>query len=311
MPRPSRLRQIVFGSLRVATLLVVCAIALLYIDYRVARAAVFERLLGLGQRMAPYLDDDRTTERPREVRLNGARFWVAAGKTAHPPAMVRKFYRDRYVGKDGGLTDLANEMSKRKSLPAGVPEMRVFEFGEGDTGGVASLDFGDSKQDLRTLASRLKKMVTTGDLGDLASLRYCYTERKPDGGTRFLTVWTDASFSLRQLVPPADAVDAPGFDVADVPRYPGHVRILSAEESGMPQRMSVYEGPAGSPEAAKVFYRARMNTLGWQEEPTFAKLAEDQGKSGLHFVRDGREVFLTFTDRAAGQGLSVVVIQTH
>ena len=60
-----------------------------------------------------------------------------------------------------------------------------------------------------------------------------------------------------------------------------------------------------------MFYRGRLRTLGWAEEPTFAQLAANQGKVGLHFAREGHEAFLSLSDREAGQGVSIVVLQTH
>jgi hypothetical protein len=303
-------RQHLYGSLRVAAFLAVVAAVLLYVDYRAARASVFERILGVTQRMVPYLDDPRTTEAPRSVHVNGARFHVAAGHTAHPPEQVRKFYRDRYRGKDGGLSALADDLKRRGAAVPALPG-DGFEFGDAQRGGVAALDWGDGKQGLPELATRLKRLVATGDLGELARLRYCYTERDEQGGTRFLTVWTDERFNLHQLLPPAGGQDAPGFDLDGVPRYPGSVRTLSMDESGVTQRMSVYESLVGSPEAASLFYRGHMKTLGWTEETTFSDLAANESKVGLHFLRDGHEVFLTLSDRQGGQGLSVVAMQTR
>lgn len=294
---------------RVATLLGVTLAVLLYVDYRVARAAVFERLLGLGARMAPYLDDAATTEMPRIVHINGARFYVAAGNTAHPPEQVRKFYKDRYSGKDGGLSDFAAQLGKHGALPR-TEKLGTMDFGDEKSGAVAALDFGDGKSGIRELAARMKTLVDTGSVGDLARLRYCYTEKNGKGGTRFLTVWTDDRFNLWQLAPRDGRGDAPGFDLDGVPRYPGTSRILSSEEVGMPQRMVIYEGP-GSADTARLFYRGRLGSMGWSEDPKFAQIADNQNKVGLHFTKNEHELFLTLGAMEQGQGLTIVAIQTH
>src|SRR5260370_39682510 len=112
-----RARRYTAAVLRLAAFIFVVAAVLLYIDYRVARASVMERLLGIGQRMAPYLDDARVVEKPREVHMNGLRMWVAAGHTEHPPAMVRHWDAERYAGK-GSAPDVRTEALKTvKGLP--------------------------------------------------------------------------------------------------------------------------------------------------------------------------------------------------
>ena len=96
----SRARKYVRPVLRL-TAFVLCVGAVLgYLDYRAAEASVMERLLGIGQRMAPYLDDGRSTEAPRQVRINGVKLYVAAGHTEHPPQFVKKWYTDRYAAND-------------------------------------------------------------------------------------------------------------------------------------------------------------------------------------------------------------------
>jgi len=260
--------------------------------------------------MAPYLDDPRSVELPREVRINGARFFVAAGRTGHPPQHVRRFYRDRYEGRDGGLRAFATDLEKKRSLPQGIPAAHTFEFGDGERGGVASLDWGAEKHGIAEIVRRMGRLAETGDLGEVARLRYAYTERRDDGGTRFLTVWTDETLSFRQLLPASGVGDAPGFDIDGIPRFPGTTRALSMEEAGNPQRLTVHEG-GGSPSTAAMFYRSRMKQAGWVEETTFAELAAHQQRHALHFLREGHEAFLSFSDREDGQGVSIVALQTH
>ena len=307
------MRKYILPSLRVLSLLLVAAAVLLWIDYRVARASVLEHLLGFGEAMAPYMDNPRTTEAAREIRVNGATFFLAAGHTEHSPAEVRKFYRDRYIGKDGGLGDLSADLVKKHALPKGMPEARVVDFGNDNGGGVAALDWGEGKSDIGAIVKRLGKIVKTGDLGDFARLRYAYTERRSTddgGGTRFLTIWTDERFNLNQLIAPARGADAPGFDIDRIPRYPGTTRSVSMEEVGLPQRLVVYEG-GGSPSTAQMFYRARMKSYGWVEEKNFAEVLAQKGQTGLHFASEGHECFLYLSDRAQGSGLTVAVLLQH
>ncbi len=302
-------KRYIWPVLRLTSFLLASLVLLLYLDYRAARASVMERLMGIGQRMAPYLDDGRFTEAPRDVRINGVKLHVAAGHTDHPPSFVRKWYADRYAAKGDGLDSLTQDLKKRGALPPEAPSLNQLAFGTDDTGGVAALDYGE-KLSLETLRQRISRIADVNDLGSIGRLRYVWYEKNGKGGTRFLTVWTDDKFELGKLIP-GERKDADGSDIPDVPRYPGTVRVLSAEERGMPQRMAVYDGP-GSPETAEMFYRARMRTLGWEEDVTFAEIARKQGKRALKYGNQkGHEVVIDLSDASDGQGLAVVAVQTR
>ncbi len=303
-----RARRYIRPILRLAAFIACLCAVLLYLDYRAARASVMERLMGIGQRMAPYMDDGRSTEGPRQVRINGVRVFVAAGHTEHPPSWVRRWYADRYAAKDDGLAKVGAELKRKGALPPDAPALNQTVFGNDDVGGMAALDFGD-KLSLEGLKERFKQFLKAGDLGSIAKLRYVYYEKAQAGGTRFLTVWTDDKFELAKLMP-GEHRDAEGSDVTDVPRYPGTVRCLSAEEHGMPQKLVVYDG-SGSPETAELFYRARMKTLGWELDESFAALAKKQNKTAMRFEnRAGHEVIIDLSS-SENRDLTICVIQTR
>jgi hypothetical protein len=294
--------------LRLTVFFAACAAVLAYLDYRSAEASVMDHLLGIGQRMAPYLDDGRGAERPRQVRINGVPLFVAAGYTQHPPGFVRRWYADRYAARGDGLDAVGLELKKKGAFPPQTPPLNELSFGNDNKGGVAALDFGE-KLSVRALRERLLRYVRSGDLGELARLRYVYYEKAPGGGTRYLTVWTDEHMQLAKLMPTENR-DADGSDVAGVPRYPGTVRVLSAEEHGMPQKVAVYDGP-GSPETAELFYRARLKTLGWSCDETFNRLAKRDGKTALRCDNAaGHEVLVDVTAPEGG-GITVCVIQSR
>jgi hypothetical protein len=272
------------------TVFIACCMAVLfYLDYRSAKASVMERLLGIGQRMAPFLDDARSTEGPRELHINGVKLWAAAGHTTQPSSLVRRFYADRYAGRGSAMDTITEELKKQKIVPPAATGLTQASFGDDNQGGLAALDAGDGI-DLRGLARRLAH-VDDGKMGVVGALRYVYWERTGDGGTRFLTVWTDDKLDLMRLLPAADG-DAPGRDVPNVPRYPGTQRILSADERGAFGAMAVYRG-GGSPDLALAFYTARLRTLGWQLDPRFSDVASRQGGRTLRALsKEGHEVLI-------------------
>src|SRR5262249_50370324 len=111
------MRKMVKPILRLTVFVATCGAVLAYVNYRHARASVMEHLLGIGQRMAPYLDDARSTEGPRQLRINGVRMMVAAGHTDHPPQFVRRFYQERYASKGDGLAAVGDDLRKKGALP--------------------------------------------------------------------------------------------------------------------------------------------------------------------------------------------------
>jgi hypothetical protein len=296
----------------VARLMVFIAVAcavLLYVDYRVAKASVMDRLLGIGQRMAPFLDDARGVEKPREVHMNGVRLWVAAGKTDRSPSEVRRWYAERYAGK-GTLTDVITEELKRGTvLPPSVTGLSQAEFGDDSIGGMAALDLGNGLS-LKQLKPMVLKLAE-GKIGEVGHLRYLYFERTASGGTRYLTVWTDDQFDLTKFLP-SGSEDAPGSDIDGVPRPPGSVRVLSADERGRLAQMAVYNGQ-GSVETASMFYNARMQTLGWAPDPRFATYAAEKGMHSMRYMNaKGHEVVVDLAaDERRGQGLTVTLVQLH
>jgi hypothetical protein len=290
---------------RVTAFVASLAAVLLYVDYRVANASVMEKLLGIGQRMAPFLDDARGVEAPRELHVNGVTLWAAAGHTSQPPAAVRGWYAERYAGRGSATDVITEELKALKVVPPSVTGLSQATFGDDKIGGMAALDLGGGLT-MRSVKPMIRKLAT-GKLGEVGHLRYLYCERTATGGTRFLTIWTDDRFDLTKLMPDGEA-DAPGRDVADVPRYPGSVRVLSSDERGRAGQIVVYTGP-GSPEAAALFYDARMRTLGWQEDPRFAEVADRQALHSRRWLNaKGHEVVIDLADEKGGQGLTVTVV---
>lgn len=294
---------------RLSIFVTACAALFMFINYRIARATVMEKLFSIGQHMAPYLDDKRSTEAPRLVKINGVHLHVAVGHTEHRPEQVKQWYIDRYAAKGDGLDHYGQELRKRNMLPPEVPSLNQTTFGNDQMGGVVALDYGD-KMSVKALAEKMAKFAKNGKLGEVANLRYMYYEKEGQG-TRFINVWTDERFDLSNVITTDARADAPGSDVAGVPRYPGTVRTLSGQERGMSQQLAIYDG-TGSPDSAEMFYRARMTTLGWKLDERFSKIAAQQQRHSLRFENDaGREVVIDLSAHHQKQGLTVAVIQTH
>ncbi len=304
------LRRYVRPVLRVCCFFAVVGGLLLYVDYRVARAAVMDRLLGFGERMAPYLDDARDVEAPRQMRINGVRLHFAAGHTEHPPEMVGQWYQGRYQGQDrnDAVDGMTKELTRKGAWPRGA-NLRETHFGDSERGGLVALDYGHPST-TRELADRLIRFVKSGKLDELGRMSYVYYERSPSGGTRYLTVWSDETFDLNRLIG-KNGGDAEGADIDGVPRYPGTTRLMSADEVGRVERLVTYAGP-GSPQTAAMFYRARMATLGWKRDERLAAVAADpqgSGRTTLIFSNGPHEVIIGLGSTARGVAITAMQVR--
>ncbi len=284
-------------------LLVAGAAVLVYLDYRIAAASVREQLLAGGQAMAAYLGDTSASEAPRRMRLNGAKLSFAVSVTRDPSTAVLRWYGERYAGKDDALGVVAAELKRHRLLPVESTALSQSSFGDANTGGFAALDFG-RKLSLLELGRRVLHFGD-GGIDGAARLRYLYHERLPGGGTRLLTVWTEESFRLASLLP-QPGQDAAGRDLERVPRYPGSLRLLSAEEEGKASRMMVYQA-AAAPAAVEAFYAARMPALGWTEDPRFGEIGRQRGERALRFT-DGARAEAVVTVSIDRQGTIACIV---
>jgi hypothetical protein len=285
-------------------LMVAGVVVLLYLDYRIAAAAVRERLLAGGQAMAAYVGDGGTTEAPRQMTLNGAKLFFAVSLTRDPPASVLRWYGERYAGNQDALGVLAAELKRYRLLPAASTALAQSSFGDENRGGFAALDFGRKLSPVE-LGRELLHLGTGGADG-ATRFRYLYYERLRGEGTRLLTIWTEDGFRLSKLLA-KPGEDAPGSDLENVPRYPGSLRLLSAAERGHAHQMIVYEIHAAS-EAVEGFYAARMPTLGWRLDPRFGDIGRQRGVLALRFTHaSGREAVVTVANERQGALACVIV----
>lgn len=281
------MKRIFLSTLRVTVFLLSVTAVLLYVDYRVARATVVERLIGFGGRMAAYLDDDRATEAPRQMQLNGVKLHFAVGRTMDPPVTLKSWYRQRYAAEGKGLDALRQKLIQSGKVPPdALPPLNSFVFGNDRVGGMAALDFGDETDP----AAVVHKLMRRESEGAAVRLRYLYYQREGDGGCRYLTAWTDESFRLSRMVP-GRGQDAEGEDPPQLPRFPGSRRTLFAQETGLPQRIFIYEVPAAA-EVVGNFYREAGHARGWREDEPTARVSKRggeeimriEGPSGIEYV---------------------------
>jgi len=230
-----------------------------------ARAQMNEQMMSLGVDMLRYEGAEYQRE-PRTVFLNGQAMKLSTGLAPQDLDYVLDYYESRCMQRDGRFADQLAELVEGDAeiLEA---EARLLDptlrEEDDDEGFVACLDtLSDEELDPESVAAAFERFQNTLDLSEFGELRYIYAQKAREGGTFFVAFWIEGSFKIGEMFPAAG--DAPGRDVAGVPRPPSTRRILSTWEEGKPQAVTTYVGGTRNPDQLEAFYREEMADGGWQ-----------------------------------------------
>jgi hypothetical protein len=232
----------------------------------VARASVYERALDLADELLQSLGREPMSA-PTTLELNGQIVHASAGQTR---CTVAGLLDDREHGLGGAR----------------------LRFGDADRGLVVALERGPDDW--------IDRLWRDDGGTDLGAVRLVYAARAGEGATRFLLLWTDAEFSPERMF--SASGDAPGFDLATVPRLPGSRRLLAARERPGPFRLVVYETALSAPTAA-TWYAAGMPASGWRALPA------GRPDAAQRFVRGTDEATLVCSARPEGGSRVVAVVR--
>lgn len=297
--------------LRVAGFILCVAAAFIVYELHSARAQLDERMLEVGEHLMRY-DEARRQDEPRGVVLNGERLWFSSGTTDHSVPTVLDYFEHRCSERDGKTARQIFDVAGIEELPDGPagdlldPTMRE---GTEDRGYVACIDTG-TEEPLRPgeVLDRVRAFNETGDLAEIGELRYVYA-RKGRSHTHMMAFWTQGSFMLKKMFP--EKGDAPGSDVAGVPRPPDSRRIMSSYEEGHPYSATIYTGSSMGKKALERHYRELLPDEGWDfvdpAEPVAHKYETEDPT--IVAESDGRTLILVLAEDA--QGGAATVLSTH
>jgi hypothetical protein len=334
-PKPRRLRRLRGVALHLGVVLIV-GWGAWTLTMRAARATVYEKMLGLGNEMARFLDDDSTTDKPRKVVINGQTLNVSTGRTVQSVQDVIGFYKGRYGNNNAGMSEfvsgfarklLASKHKKfakhRKDLEtmASVGAPTAITHVKGDGGGEegfgAFMDLGSSREIDRSIGDHLKRFEESGNLSELGKFYYVHAKKR-GGRTTFMLLSADEKFNVWDALgqprkgKPAQG-DLAGADLPGVPRYPGATRSLSASEPARNYGLASYAVPA-DPGTVEAFYRARMVQAGWELDAAFDKGSalsrrdKPELARALRFQRGHSNVALTFAEAKEAGGTTMMVV---
>lgn len=243
----------------------------------------------------------------RPLRLNGEPIFIAS---TTEDASVKEILDQTEARCRRGSAGLASDIGNfsealARELPKGANDARaagILREEQGDSGVVACLirEDGQPAGTVSDIAAHLGDLMKTGDLSALGRLRYVFAEKTKSGRTHVVAAWTDGSFNLFALMPPAGK-DAPGSDPAQAPRPPNALRILSADVEGVPYSVRIYDSSA-TPTEIVALYDREMAGRGW--EPSYGVPGE--GPEQRAFSRPGADL-MVITSRDGGRTLVTLI----
>jgi len=275
--------------LKVARLSTYCAVVGAVVATLVARSvygSVTDTVVDLNRewaRQAGSLD-----RQSYSVRFNGQAMNVSSHMVDDSVDAVLQAAEDDCRAHSGHLDgDIARlpgvAMAKLTSWVFGVVRRQW-----SDRGYVACIE-RDSDKGVAGLAADLGELAKTGDLGKVGAFRYVIVDRGPGATkTHVLRQWTDGEFNLVSMFPAQG--DAPGRDLAEVPRPAGARRVLDASVDGSPFGVRVYDAP-GAPESILARYEQDLVANGW----TSVAVPEKDASKMRVFDLGASDLFITAT----------------
>ncbi|MDA3895039.1 MAG: hypothetical protein PF482_02690 [Desulfobacteraceae bacterium] len=288
-----------------------------------AEAKVFERLFHVVQDMPEYLYAGRSTDKPQKVMINGITTYLDVEKTTDDIKSVFDFYEKMIPPQPMERPDIdladADDQKLKNSLKVANQWIDMFEsvqhirIERDDYGLWGAFELHDSNLKIGSKAffPKLEAAVTTGQIGDLGTGRAVIALKNgKQGEMTLIKIWTDRDFNLNNFAPGPDG-DFPGFDIDDVPRYPGDKRMMSVEQKNRStiDRVAAYSGK-GSIAGHILFFHSRMKGAGWQRNIEVEKVVrENANDSQLYYAKNGRDVTVHIRPDETRQKILTTIIE--
>lgn len=306
------------GCVRGALLLSGVALLCLVWSLRNAWAEAELSLQRLGTALQAELGPSLLGE-PETISINGQLLMVSSRQS---PLSVRAVL-DAFAGHctkgagfeperslEPGSGGARTESSRFKKLLEVSGQLAVLRSERAGEGQLVCFARDKERAGLRAIGEDLAGLLESGDFSRLGDLRYVTARAQENGKTHVLTVWSEGPLRLGALFP--ERGDAPGSDMAGVPRVPGSTRELCAQAVRHDYALRLYRSTRPGQEVL-AFYDRELVRSGWQRVPTPIESGELRpGVFARAFVRGGRALALGVDARSSevGTGLSLVDLGT-
>jgi len=302
---PRRLLAPVFtpkvrGVLRVLTYLTIVSLIAAALSARSAWGSVGEQALITGRQLSKLSDLTADSER---LSLNGQELQIAAAAVENSLDQVLDRF-EALCQEEGVVARDFREIKGMMKDPAVAAQAKKDNFGvvreQSADDGVVACVVRNPANGKRPFWEGAGKFSEKWDIAELGFVRYVYAQRLDSGNTRVITVWTDGSFRLDAMVPPADGTDAPGSDSASFPRPDSAQRYLSAGAEGRPHGVRIYESKASANDVLAKYDR-ELPAQGWQTTPI-----GEEAREARYFTKNGVDVIVVAQENGDRSVVSIV-----
>ena len=283
-------RRVLSRVLRVGGYLAIVVSLFGILGARAVHAAIGRESLRIGDELLS-LDgaSSRATTDAYRLEVNGQRLHVSSASSSLAFTAVLDRFEAECTGASNAIAAEFSffPQSLRASPPipeAGAPGIATLRSQSEDRGAV----FCFAQTGPTSASDALRKVgefATTGDIGRIGNARYIVA-RRTEGGSHAVAAWADGELIAAKMFPQEG--DAPGGDLADVPRPSGGRRVLTAFEEGAPLAVRVYET---SIDEARVLadYDRDWPGQSWTRVP----LSKPSERATRLFSRGGEDLLLT------------------
>lgn len=257
----STLRSKVSALTRVAGLLAVLSALFITAGIKHSVATTERGLLELGRHLS-VMAESGLGKNDRRISLNGQVMGFRVLTSDHETTTILDHYEAWCRHGSGAFSKQLDTLSERDATPLGDSSWRDMTLRSQDRhqGFVACIKGPSPRPPGKVIEHRLDALGRTGNLSELGRFHYAYVSERPDHRL-VVAAWTEGEFYPGKLFPVRG--DAPGFDVAGIPRPPSGRRTLSAGELGHGETLTVYVESEESMAALQFFYRRAFARNGW------------------------------------------------
>lgn len=209
----------------------------------------------------------------------------------------------------GGLADDEAGVQRSMLSRLGFDALGALGLGivrrEASTRGSVACLLRDGDGGLSRLARDVRGLMKTGDLAEVGRLLYVEAERGPAATrTHVVRLQTEGSFLLTRAFPTSG--DAPGSDLAGVPRPLASRRVLDASLDGSPFGVRVYTTER-APEAILARYDRQLAAAGWR----VVDVPEQHRAWMRAYDQRGADVFVTASRASGSTVVSITDMPAH
>jgi hypothetical protein len=267
--------------------------------------------------MPAYMNLEVEEGQVQEVYLNGNTLQYTLNRTHKRLDTLLDYYENLYQSEKHEFAPKAareallktvkdpkdrEEQRRRIAATDQILNERFVRFDGKNWGGFSTFITGkEGKADYNAdMVQRFRKFKESGDATELGEPKLLVAfEDASAGDVQYFNVWPAGGFDFKSVRPQGED-DAPGYDLADIPRPYDSQRLITFGQShmGADYQILLYRG-GGTIEEVAAHYATALSDEGWSISATHLKShgALDGEFPSLLFTKEHREAYIAMTLR--------------